>query len=108
MQRMDQPTEPDSAQPHDILAAEMFALPGPDPILHHSTLTLPEDLTGSAEPVDVLAAEEFAMPAPTEAHPHPHWATRRDTPWPLSAVAWVLLAALALLALYRHRVRKRA
>lgn len=50
--------------PHDVLAAEEFALPAPDPILHHSPVRLPEDPTGIAEPHDVLAAEEFALPAP--------------------------------------------
>jgi hypothetical protein len=54
-------TEP----PHDILAAEAFVVPGPDPELHpHGPVKLPEDPTGIAEPHDVLAAEEFAMPAP--------------------------------------------
>ncbi len=50
--------------PHDVLAAEEFALPAPDPRLHHGPLRLPEDPTGIAEPHDVLAAEEFALPAP--------------------------------------------
>jgi hypothetical protein len=51
--------------PHDILAAEAFVVPAPDPELHpHRPMQLPEDPTGIAEPHDVLAAEEFAMPAP--------------------------------------------
>src|SRR5947207_15191068 len=51
--------------PHDILAAEAFVVPGPDPELHpHGPVRLPEDPTGIAEAHDVLAAEEFAMPAP--------------------------------------------
>ena len=51
-------------QAHDVLAAEEFAMPAPDPILHHhEPITLPGDPTGIAEPHDVLAAEEFAMPA---------------------------------------------
>lgn len=49
---------------HDVLAAEAFAMPAPDPNLQHGPVTLPEDPTGIAEPHDVLAAEEFAMPAP--------------------------------------------
>jgi hypothetical protein len=54
-------TEP----PHDVLAAEAFVVPGPDPELHsHGPVQLPEDPTGIAEPHDILAAEEFAMPAP--------------------------------------------
>jgi len=55
---------PQPEPPHDILAAEEFALPAPDPRLHHRPLRLPEDPTGIAEPHDVLAAEEFALPAP--------------------------------------------
>jgi hypothetical protein len=48
---------------HDILAAEEFAVPAPDPSLHHQPVVLPDDPSGIAEPHDVLAAEEFAMPA---------------------------------------------
>ncbi len=49
---------------HDVLAAEEFGVPAPDPALHHGPVSLPQDPTGIAEPHDVLAAEEFAMPAP--------------------------------------------
>jgi hypothetical protein len=49
---------------HDVLAAEAFAVPAPDPSLHHRPVVLPDDPTGIAEPHDVLAAEEFPMPAP--------------------------------------------
>jgi hypothetical protein len=54
-----------SAQPpHDVLAAEEFALPAPDPDLHHQDpVVLPDDPTGLIEPHDVLAAEEFPIPA---------------------------------------------
>jgi hypothetical protein len=48
---------------HDILAAEAFAMPAPDPAFRHD-LVVPEDPRGTAEPHDILAAEEFAMPAP--------------------------------------------
>jgi hypothetical protein len=56
---------PASAEaPHDILAAEEFAMPAPDPDLHHENrVVLPDDPTGIAEPHDVLAAEEFPIPA---------------------------------------------
>ncbi len=48
---------------HDVLAAEEFVVPAPDPVLHHrGPVTLPVDPSGIAEPHDVLAAEEFAMP----------------------------------------------
>jgi hypothetical protein len=50
--------------PHDVLAAEEFVLPAPDPRLKRPRL--PEDPAGIAEPHDVLAAEEFPMPAPPE------------------------------------------
>jgi len=51
--------------PHDVLAADEFAVPAPDPELHyHGPVQLPEDPTGEVEPHDVLAAEEFPMPAP--------------------------------------------
>jgi hypothetical protein len=50
--------------PHDILAAEEFAVPAPDPELHHhQPVELPPDPTGIPEPHDVLAAEEFPIPA---------------------------------------------
>jgi hypothetical protein len=48
---------------HDVLAAEAFAVPGPDPELRRRPVVLPEDPSGIAEPHDILAAEEFAMPA---------------------------------------------
>jgi hypothetical protein len=51
---------------HDILAAEAFAVPAPDPRLRHD-LVLPGDPAGIAEPHDVLAAEEYAMPVPEAA-----------------------------------------
>jgi hypothetical protein len=47
----------------DILAAEAFAMPAPDPTLHPGPVVLPDDPTGISEPHDILAAEEFAMPA---------------------------------------------
>ncbi len=57
---------PPQEQAHDVLAAEAFAMPAPDPTLRHTPIALPEDPSGIAEPHDVLAAEEFAMPAPRE------------------------------------------
>src|SRR6266513_5411301 len=44
-------------EPHDVLAAEEFAMPTRDD-------RFPTDPSGIQEPHDVLAAEEFAMPAP--------------------------------------------
>lgn len=58
--------------PHDILAAEEFAVPAPDPELHHrDPVRLPDDPTGIAEPHDVLAAEEFPIPAVARKLPRP-------------------------------------
>ena len=52
-----------TAEPaHDVLAAERFGVPAPDPALHHE------------RPHDILAAEEFEVPAPDPAlhRDHPH------------------------------------
>jgi hypothetical protein len=57
--------------PHDTLAAEEFAIPGPDP---HSPAAVPADPTGLTEPHDTLAAEAFAIPGPdsrTKGNPPP-------------------------------------
>jgi hypothetical protein len=55
--------------PHDVLAAEEFGMGTGDPTLRHDPLILPEEPPGApAEPHDVLAAEEFAVPA---GHPVP-------------------------------------
>jgi hypothetical protein len=43
-------------EPHDVLAAEEFAMPT------RSAGDIPSDPTGIEEAHDVLAAEEFAMP----------------------------------------------
>ena len=55
---------PREQEAHDVLAAEAFAVPAPDPALRHEPIMLPDDPSAIAEPHDVLAAEEFAMPAP--------------------------------------------
>jgi hypothetical protein len=55
----------------DVLAAEEFVVPAPDPALRPENLSLPPDPISEEEPHDVLAAEEFAMPAPDEAHVSP-------------------------------------
>jgi hypothetical protein len=54
---IDLPEDPSGIdQPHDVLAAEEFAMPA------RSAGDIPPDPTGIQEPHDVLAAEEFAMP----------------------------------------------
>ncbi len=109
---MEHDSEPDTERPHDVLAAEMYAVPAPDPILQHGPLAVPGDLTGSAEPRDVLAAEEFPMPAPPErpshahAHEHEHeHEHERSVPWKHSVPVWALLILLAVLAVRRRRSR---
>ncbi len=52
---------------HDVLAAEEFGVPAPDPVLRIGGAPIPmppnpKDPDNSAPPSDVLAAEEFAMP----------------------------------------------
>jgi hypothetical protein len=63
MGRMSERHTPTEEPAHDVLAAEEFAVPAPDPSLHPQPVVLPDDPSGIAEPHDVLAAEEFAMPA---------------------------------------------
>jgi hypothetical protein len=59
------PPEPNASdEPHDVLAAEQFAMPAPEAAIHDHPLQLPPEPNASDEPHDVLAAEEFAMPAP--------------------------------------------
>jgi hypothetical protein len=88
---------PDGAA-HDVLAAEAFAMPAPDPDLHHhERVVLPEDPAGGTEPHDVLAAEEFPMPAP-RSHSAAILAERRGG-WgrlALEALGGVILLRLAL------------
>jgi hypothetical protein len=95
---------PPPEDPHDVLAAEAFAVPTADPSLRHQPIALPDDPTGIAEPHDVLAAEEFAMPAPRQASPASGpvaMAARAATPARIGA-----LAAVALLV--RRAMRRRS
>ncbi|HEX3976605.1 MAG TPA: hypothetical protein VHW96_10095 [Solirubrobacteraceae bacterium] len=81
---------------HDVLAAEEFGMPDRDPALHHGPVTLPSDPTGIAEPHDVLAAEEFAMPTP-RAHAAIEVPSRPgDRRTLLAALALVLFATFLL------------
>jgi hypothetical protein len=84
-----------------VLAAEEYAVPAPDPGLHHGPVRLPDDPTGIAEPHDVLAAEEFAMPAPSPGARSPSDSRSR------SARRGLLLAAGAVGLLVALRARKR-
>ncbi len=87
----------------DVLAAEEFVVPAPDPALRPEQLDLPPDLVGE-EPRDVLAAEEFAMPAPDEAHEPPP-GDRRNSVARLVAIS--LPPVLITLWIWR-RARRRA
>jgi hypothetical protein len=84
-----------------VLAAEAFAMPAPDPELHHGPVVLPEDPTGIEEPHDVLAAEEFAIPAP-RGHPGAGAASRARTRRRF-AIGGAAAALAGLLTLRRRR-----
>jgi hypothetical protein len=101
------PPEPNaSEQPHDVLAAEQFAMPAPEAAWHpERPLELPPEPNASDEPHDVLAAEEFAMPAPP---PHVQFASapppsRRPSRRHVGALAAGLGAVVAALLRRRHR-----
>ena len=101
---------------HDVLAAEEFGVPAPDPTLHreepHDVLAAeefalptrddrhPPDPTGLHEPHDVLAAEEHAMPAPATAPPPAAGPAGSELPR-LALVA--LAGAVAAVILLRRR-----
>jgi len=103
------PPEPNaSVEPHDVLAAEQFAMPAPEAALPHGPVELPPEPNASAEAHDVLAAEAFAMPAPP---PHVAFASApAETKRPSRRHALAVLAAglgTALAALLRRRRRDR-
>jgi hypothetical protein len=87
---------------HDVLAAEAFAVPAPDPSLHHGPVVLPDDPTGIAEPHDVLAAEEFPMPAACGPE-----AGRLVRPEKASHRIGIAIAAGLLLVLSRRLIARR-
>ena len=90
---------------HDVLAAEEFVVPARDPSLHHGPVTLPDDPAGIAEPHDVLAAEEFAMPAPRGVGSGLRRGSGRSGP--SGRVRLALGATLALVAVRRLSRRRR-
>jgi hypothetical protein len=91
-------------EPTDVLAAEEFGVPAPDPALRPEQLDLPTDLVGD-EPRDVLAAEEFAMPAPDEAHVPPG-ETPKDRP-PVARLIAINLPPLLVALWLQRRLRRR-
>lgn len=84
---------------HDILAAEAFALPAPEP---PQGAALPADPTGMPEPHDILAAEEFAMPAPD---PVVNVRAERDRAR-RARIRWTGVMGAGLLALLLRRRRR--
>lgn len=97
----DREKAPDGEAAHDVLAAEAFAVPAPDPNLTHQHVVLPEDPSGIAEPHDILAAEEFAMPAA------PAWTRGAGTSGAATARRTAMGAAAGLLALMGLRRARR-
>jgi hypothetical protein len=96
--------DPESDAPvTDVLAAEEFGVPAPDPALTpEELLQLPRDLVGD-QPRDVLAAEEFAMPAPDEARVPPGGSRRP----PLARLVAINLPPLLGAAWLLQRLRRR-
>jgi MYXO-CTERM domain-containing protein len=98
---------PRDEQAHDVLAAEEFAMPGPEEGRAGGPVALPTDPSGQQAPHDILAAEEFAMPAAR------HGLEVSDPPAPARSTSTrvlPLLGALGLgaVALLRRRRAKRA
>jgi hypothetical protein len=85
----------------DVLAAEEFGVPAPDPALRPEKLVLPPDV-GADKPHDVLAAEEFPMPSPDEAHRVPSFSGRRNR----VALGAVFSAAPLAVAWLARRARR--
>jgi hypothetical protein len=100
---MSRPVIPADDEPHDVLAAEAFAVPASDPALHRGPVVLPDDPTGITEPHDVLAAEEFAMPAVARISGSTLTRSAQDS-WRLGLAALAgALAAFVLLRMLRRR-----
>jgi hypothetical protein len=95
------PTEEEDSA-HDVLAAEEFGVPAPDPGLRHGPVMLPTDPTGIAEAHDVLAAEEFAIPAYRGSGAPGSERDRRSRLLRRAAVGALALALLMRLGRRRH------
>jgi hypothetical protein len=96
----DRPKDTNEEAAHDVLAAEAFAVPAPDPSLRHRQVVVPDDPSGISQPHDVLAAEEFAMPA---ASPRPRAPASPGAVRARRTVAGALARLLALVGLRRAR-----
>jgi len=98
--------EEDPEGPHDVLAAEEFGVPAPDPMLAHEPLEVPsdpDDPEGELPPHDVLAGEEFPIPAAPArgADAESTGGSRR----PKGVLGGAAVAVLGLVALVRRRRR---
>src|SRR6478752_1924427 len=92
---IDLPEDPTGIdQPHDVLAAEEFAMPA------RSAGDIPPDPTGIQEPHDVLAAEEFPVPGAGVDHDADGFID------PRSLIPGVLAVIVVLLLLRRRRRRR--
>jgi hypothetical protein len=93
---------------HDILAAEEFPLPAPDPVVARHAASPPppdpNDPAGVAPPHDVLAAEEFAVPGTVPHSPPPGYAPVPDPPGLREYLPRVAVGVL-LVSLVVRRVR---
>lgn len=90
---IDLPDDPTGIeQPHDVLAAEEFAMPT------RSAGDIPPDPTGIQEPHDVLAAEEFPVPGAGVVHDGPD-----GTIDPRSLIPGLLLIVALVLLVRRLR-----
>ncbi len=101
------PSEPNASdRPHDVLAAEEFAMPAPEAAWRDRPVALPPEPNPSDEPHDVLAAEEFAMPAPP---PRPAFVEIPAVPDVRNpAMAWVAPLGVALVVIAHWWRRRRA
>ena len=100
MSRTENPTE---GPAHDVLAAEAFAVPAPDPSLHPAPVVPPEDPSGRTEPHDVLAAEEFPMPAARSSRAASAFSRRPDYSGRLAMTGAIALVVIAARRLLRRR-----
>jgi hypothetical protein len=98
-------TDDRNDEPTDVLAAEEFVVPAPDPALQPEKLQLPADLVGD-EPRDVLVAEEFAMPAPDEARVKRRLPEKPSTPKLVVIVTAPIVCGLWVWRRVRRRGRE--
>jgi hypothetical protein len=89
---------------HDVLAAEAFAMPAAD---RGSRLAPPDEHTDDPAPHDVLAAEEYAMPAAAAHAVPPDGAGWSQPSRPGIRPVVVAAGLIVLVSLARRRRRRR-